>query len=78
MKEFTQEAMELRVLAKAALLADHDDDAFRSLSKQYEALCGHPPFCGGSDYSYEGAADQAAIEREWVLAARTLRAMQAK
>ena len=74
MKEFTQEAMELRVLAKAALLVDRDHETFSRLSYQYAAICGHPPFSGFDDYSYEGAVEEAEIEREWVLAARTLRA----
>ena len=78
MKEFTRKAMELRVLAKAALLVDRDNETFRQLSEQYAAICGHPPFCGFHDFSYEGAVDEAAIEREWVLAARTLRSMQPK
>ena len=77
MNEFTREAMELRILAKAALLVDHDGETFSQLSEQYAAICGHYPFCGGSDYSYDGAVEEAAIEREWVLAARTLRAKEA-
>ncbi len=46
MNEFTAEAMELRILAKATLLVDHDDEAFRRLSKAYMEICGHPPFSG--------------------------------
>ena len=63
MNEFTAEAMELRILAKAALLVDHDDEAFRSLSKAYMSICGHPPFSGFDDYSYEGAVKEAEIQR---------------
>ena len=73
MNEFTAEAMELWILVKAALLVDHDDEAFRSLSKAYMSICGHPPFSGFDDYSYEGAVEEAEIERRSVLAARKLR-----
>ena len=73
MKEFTVEAMELRVLAKAALLVDHNDEEFLRLSEAYSAICGHLPFCAFDDYSYEGAVEEAEIERGWVLAARALR-----
>lgn len=78
MNEFTLEAMELRILAKAALIVDRDDTQFRKLSEEYRAICGHPPFCGFDDYSYDGAAEEAEIEREWVLAARKCRAEEAK
>ena len=73
MNEFTAEAMELQILAKAALLVDHDDEAFRRLSKAYMAICGHPPFSGFDDFSYDGAVEESEIQRGWVLAARKLR-----
>ena len=78
MNEYTLEAMELRVLAKAALIVDNDHEEFRRLSDEYSAICGHPPFCGFDDYSYPGAEAAAEIERSWVLAARKLRASEAK
>ncbi len=73
MNEFTVEAMELQILAKAALLVDRDDEVFRKLSKAYIEICGHPPFSGFDDYSYEGAVEEAEIERRLVLEARKLR-----
>ena len=73
MNEFTSDAMELRILAKAALLVDHDHEVFGKLSEEYMAICGHPPFSGFDDYSYEGAVEEAEIERRSVLATRKLR-----
>ena len=72
MNEFTEQAMELQILAKAAFLVDHDDEAFGKLSKAYMTICGHPPFSGFDDYSYDGAVEKAEIQRGWVLAARKL------
>ena len=78
MNEYNLEAMELRVLAKAALIVDDDCEEFRRLSDEYTTICGHPPFCGFDDYSYDGAEEEAEIERGWVLAARKCRAEEAK